>query len=1292
MNPDLILSPRKALNKAFLKVKPNRTQIESFKANLILLIDGIKENESEEFHKNLVSDFLKNTYYLDRFFINTKEREDLTIYNGKDSKSSAGVIVEAKKPSNKQEMISKENINSKALHELILYYLRERISQNNLEVKQLIATNIYEWFIFDASVFEKAFAQNKALMKQFTDFEEKRLSGTNTDFFYKEIAAPLVEKIKGEISFTYFNLREIEKPLKDNRKDNDLKLIPYFKVFSPEHLLKLSFINDSNNLDRGFYNELLHIIGLEETKDGSKKLIGRKVEAKREAGSLIENVITILQYEDCLSNVKRSDYGTTKDDQFYNVALELVISWINRILFLKLLEGQLVQYHSGDQSYRFLNALQIPDYDALNKLFFQVLAVPEADRNEFAAKRFARIPYLNSSLFEPNELEHKTIRISNLEDEYTLNVLSNTVLKDNSGKRVKGEMNALHYLFAFLDAYDFASEGSEEIQEENKTLINASVLGLIFEKINGYKDGSFFTPGFITMYMCHETIRRAVLQKFNEAWGWTCNDFEELKEDLFEEIKSGNKGRETIRQEANAIVNSLHICDPAVGSGHFLVSALNELIAIKSELRILTDREGKPLTNYTIEIASDELILTNFDDELFEYRPGNRESQRVQETMFHEKQTIIENCLFGVDINPNSVKICRLRLWIELLKNAYYRDDYDHGRDVACNVSAGKKLETLPNIDINIKCGNSLISRYALDADIKKALKEKGWTVKSYRQAVSSYRNAKSKEEKRSMEALILEIKQQITSEIRRTDPLKKKFDKLSHELYNRFTGNFLFEPEGEYGKKARELAKKSKLEEETLKKEIDIISKKMDDIRTNKIFSNPFEWRFEFPEVLNDEGDFVGFDVVIGNPPYIRQEEFSGIKPHLQSQFETYAGTADLYVFFVERGIQILRQKGNFIYILPNKWMRAGYGTALRKWVDSFAIRSIVDFGDLPVFDEATTYPCIWHIEKTSSTDQQFSTTSIETLDFPEGLQKYIKANFYQVKQNLLSSNGWTLSNDHNQLVLEKIKKAGIPLGEYVNGQIYRGVLTGLNEAFVIDKTTRDRLIAEDPSCEEIIKPFLAGRDIKRYQQPKSDKYLIFTRRGIEIEKYPSVKNYLAQFQEQLEPKPKDYKGNNWLGRKPGSYKWYEIQDAVDYYDEFEKPKVMLPDISLMCQAVIDETQFYCVNTAYIIPGLSYSDLGILNSKLVLFFYANLTQTIRGGYFRFIRQYLEQIPFIKTTILDKKVSQIIDIKKANSSADTAALESEIDLLVYRLYQLSWDEVKIVDPEFAMGREEYEGL
>jgi adenine-specific DNA-methyltransferase len=567
-----------------------------------------------------------------------------------------------------------------------------------------------------------------------------------------------------------------------------------------------------------------------------------------------------------------------------------------------------------------------------------------------------------------------------------------------------------------------------------------------------------------------------------------------------------------------------------------------------------------------------------------------------------------------------------------------------------------------------LKPGNSLISRYPLDADIKKALKNSRWSIDSYRIAVQTYREAKNKEQKHDLLRLIDTIKNDFESEIARNDKRLLQLNKLRGELFELTNQSLLF------AKTKTELA----VWETDVKKKTTAIKKletELEEINNNRIYENAFEWRFEFPEVLNNDGDFVGFDVVIGNPPYIRQEELSPIKPVLQNQFKTFAGTADLYVYFVERGMQILRNKGNFIFILPNKWMRAGYGKPLRNWVDSYHIQKIVDFGDLPVFEEATTYPCIWHIEKQASEQKQFWATNIESLDFSDNLQNYITRNSFLVNQQKLPESGWTLVNDSVQKLLEKIKSKGDPLGEYVNGKIFYGIKTGFNEAFVIDAETRDRLIAEDPKSTEIIKPFLAGRDIKRYQQPVSDKFLILFKNGETkkwfgdlkeenaweklSDKYPAIANHLKLFEEKCK-----------IRYDKGQY-WWELR-SCDYYDEFEKPKIMLPDISLKCQALPDfDSGFYAANTAYIIPGLTKSDLGILNSKLVLFFYASITQTIRGGYYRFIRQYLEQIPFIKTDILDEIVTQILQLKQQNPVADTSALEAEIDVMVYQFVWLN---------------------
>jgi type I restriction-modification system DNA methylase subunit len=344
----------------------------------------------------------------------------------------------------------------------------------------------------------------------------------------------------------------------------------------------------------------------------------------------------------------------------------------------------------------------------------------------------------------------------------------------------------------------------------------------------------------------------------------------------------------------------------------------------------------------------------------------------------------------------------------------------------------------------------------------------------------------------------------------------------------------------------------------------------------------NAFDWAQEFPHIIGrdvgaergqgpgfrdrgpnpqpltpDPWSGGGFDAIVGNPPYVRQEILGDdFKEYAKAHYKTYAGTADLYTYFIERGISLLKDGGQFGYIVANKWMRAAYGRPLREWLKDKAIEEIIDFGDLRVFQGATTYPCILRVAK-GKAKKSFTAVKMPDLKFTDLAEK-IKGLRYTVEKATLSPDGWSLADSKVSALLEKIKSQGIPLKEYVKGKIYRGVLTGFNEAFVIDEATKKRLIKEDPKSAELIKPFLVGRDIRRYEKPKSDKYLIFTRRGVSINQYPAIENYLLKFKECLVPKPLDWKGKKkWPGRKPGSYKWYEIQDTVEYFLEFEKPKI---------------------------------------------------------------------------------------------------------------------------------------
>ncbi|WRH66909.1 MAG: Eco57I restriction-modification methylase domain-containing protein [Planktothrix sp. GU0601_MAG3] len=375
-------------------------------------------------------------------------------------------------------------------------------------------------------------------------------------------------------------------------------------------------------------------------------------------------------------------------------------------------------------------------------------------------------------------------------------------------------------------------------------------------------------------------------------------------------------------------------------SGHFLVSALNEIIAIKNDLKILQDKNGRRLKEYQVIVENDELIITDEDNKPFSYTPQNRESQRIQETLFHEKQTIIENCLLGVDINPNSVKICRLRLWIELLKNAYYKEESNY-----------TELETLPNIDINIKHGNSLISRFPLDADLKPALKKNSIDIETYQNAVQTYRHAENKQQKRKMEKLMNTIKGDFKTTLQGIDPKKTKLRQLEGEIYNLENQLSLFEET-----KTEQKTREKKIVK--LNNEIDKLRVEIEEIESGKIYDHAFEWRFEFPEILDDEGKFIGFDVVIGNPPYF---SLSKIKEkyqtaYFENNYQTYTKVSDIYCLFYEKGNCVLRKRGFLAYITSNSWLKTIYGDSLKKYfIENMQPQTLLNIEDIQIFEEAT-------------------------------------------------------------------------------------------------------------------------------------------------------------------------------------------------------------------------------------------------------------------------------------------------------------------------------------------------
>ncbi|MGB4749701.1 MAG: Eco57I restriction-modification methylase domain-containing protein, partial [Bacteroidales bacterium] len=1103
---------------------------------------------------------------------------------------------------------------------------------------------------FDAREFEDLFYNNKTFYQNYQNWYNDATVNINVQMAY-QIIENHIEKSTNMIEAVHFDINAIN-------TNNDDEIIKLYKLLSPQHLLKLPFANDSNTLNTEFYNELLYILGLEERKEAGKNIISRINTARRQTASLIENTINQLKINKNISD----------DELSFEIALELCITWLNRILFLKLLEGQLIKFNkNNDIDYSFMNSSRIKDFDDLHELFFEVLALPEVDRSNDVREKYKNIPYLNSSLFELTDYENHYITIDNLKDRLELPLYKYTVLKDNNGKPLTGKLSTLNYLFRFLNSYDFSSDVNKTVQSDNRDIINAAVLGLIFEKINGYKDGSYFTPGYITEYMCRETIRRAIIEKFNDQ-GWHCRDFT----DLYNAITPLNI------KEANEIVDSIRICDPAVGSGHFLVSALNEIIAIKSELGILVDETGKILKNCKINVENDELVIL-YDNEFFQYIPNDPDSQRVQETIFKEKQKIIENCIFGVDINPKSVQITRLRLWIELLKNAYYKaPDY-------------KELETLPNIDINIKCGDSLISRFNLKDDTQNLTpadrKKIRLIINKYKDIVILYKSTTDKDTRHQLKNEIEKLKEQF-SQI--SDPQDPDFKKLKEkqDLLNNLSLQTNINFDESYVKAWRENLDK-------LIKEVSELQNIYDE-KQKTIYKNAFEWRFEFPEVLNDDGDYVGFDAVIGNPPYIQlQKAYNDTMKYADlyktMNYETFDRTGDIYCLFYERGIQIAKDNGILCYISSNKWMRAGYGEKLRNFFLKYNPLLLLDLGP-GIFESATVDTCIMMLQKSKIKDKYFlqAVTITKEKNLPLDIDEQVKGK--SVTLSKLTKDAWFIGSEAEQKLKEKIENLGKPLKDW-DVKIYRGVLTGLNEAFIIDDIKRQEILDnckdedERIRTEAIIKPILRGRDIKRYYYKWAGLWVIVIPAGWTNEKrkneapeffiecqFPSLIKYLKNFE--TKAKKRDDQGDYW----------WELR-ACAYYPEFEKEKVVWTPVNSKYSFTIIPPGIFFPNSIFMITGKHIKTFcAIFNSTLIRYYLTFLFSSEKN-YTYASKETMGKLPIPPITPsnqpivsqIEALVDKILSAKKSNPQADTSQLEKEINNLVYSLYDLTEEEVRIVE-------------
>ncbi|HDZ5307258.1 TPA: class I SAM-dependent DNA methyltransferase [Campylobacter jejuni] len=1248
-----LLNEKDFFNPYYRKKQIIQNEFDIFNKALMQYLERLESSQSENedyLVANALSPFLTMLNFKTHIKTKQKGKSEIDLSISKDEFSKdLEVLIEAKKP-NSKEFITHTKVNSKALHETILYYFRNR--EYSFSLKFIIITDFYKFYIFKISEFEELFYKNPSFKKLFEEFcNPNSLFKGNTEEFYKEVAK-LIENSKENLKGFLIDLTF----LKDKQKSNFKNLASIYKTFHRDFLLSEFNPNDANSLNNAFYKELLYILGLCESKQNSKLIIAKSEESKEEQGTF---------YTAINSKLKEENFETI---------LKLLILWLNRILFLKLIESNLVRFND-DKNLKFLNFKKIPDFDKLSELFFEVLAKEKSTRKK---SEFAYLPYLNSSLFEKQSIEN-TLEISSLSNDLKLFYYKNTVLKDDKCKAKKGQVGLLEYLFEFLDSFDFGSDDEQSEILSQKELISSSVLGNVFEKLNGYKEGSFYTPSFITSYMCKESITKVVLDKFNAQFDLDAKDISELRKSLRKEDKKAQK----------ELLNSIKICDPAVGSGHFLVSALNVMLSIYDELNLFDEE-------FYLEVQNDEILITGRKGEFIEYkRPSTPKDKAhlIQQELFHTKKDIIENNLFGVDINPNSCEITKLRLWIELLKHSFYQSfDDENYHD----------LKTLPNIDINIKCGNSLVSYFETGKSLSHYpnIKER---INKYKRIVKDYKEG------------FYTDKSHINQEIKNLKISFKNFcfaDKFKKEMkgfndkcekYSKKYGNFLAINDENLKFFVSANLTLFDFDEKEATKEFANLKKEYDNI-FNLESNHPFEWRFEFPEILDDDGNFKGFDLIIGNPPYIKEAENKELFANTK-KLRTYQGKMDIWYHFVGRGFDMLKNNGYLAFIATNNWITNSGAKKLRNIVlEESQILSLVDFSSFMVFDSASIQTMIMSFQKIKppkNYEFHFAKITTQTPIYEDALSllknektqnnEILKINLTP-KKFIDKTLNFTKS-DYEEL-FNKIQKYGkfyLEEREVAQGIVYpqeninKKSLEILGNNFYlgqgIQKLTNEEVenLSLLKNEKILLKPIFESDNIQKYFVKRYNYFwVIYTNSSFKnpnsMDDYPNLKKHLDKFQNVITSDNKPYGLHRARDEKffTGSPRIVALRKCVG------EPKFSYVDFDCYVSAT-----FYVIKTQRI--NVKYLT-AILNSKLIAFWLKHKGK-MQGNNYQIDKEPLLNIPIVTINSKNQKIAdelinlvdEILKVKEQDKNANTQELENKINSLVYKLYNLNEEEIKTIE-------------
>ena len=789
-----------------------------------------------------------------------------------------------------------------------------------------------------------------------------------------------------------------------------------------------------------------------------------------------------------------------------------------------------------------------------------------------------------------------------------------------------------------------------------------SVLISVVDKL----DRNIGVPQFVTTYMCRDAVTRVVLQRFQEEIGESYANLTELSYKISDNI-----------DEANEIFNSIRFCDPAIGSGHFLVTLMNEMIAVKSQLGILADKDGNPLFRYKVATDNENNLLI-YDRKNFnpiKFTVADSESRRIQETLLQEKKTILEKCLYGVDIDAFSVSISKLRLWIELLKHVCWDTN---------------QIQSWPLIEGNIRCGDALVSRFPIGEDLKNVFKRIGYSVADYKKWAVDYKNATTKEEKSTLGQFITQIKKKLLLEIMVDDRSNKDFQKWQKELAM-LQSPGLFELE-ELDEK---VLKTKHIEAQEM---VDKYKQKIENIHNNPIYERAIEWRYEFPELLNESGDYIGFDFIIGNPPDTQNKLLTESSDNYkQTHYNVFKCTEDVSSLYYELGYALLKPEYFMSYITSNSWMKSISADKMRLYlIDETNPLLMVEFKYTKKNENMMAEQGITLLQKARNKHRMMTCLIKEDFNpLSVSMDDYIRRNselFVLEAKMTAISQGFAVLPDIEKRIKAKIEKSGAPLISW-DIHMCTGIKTGCDEAFVIDGKTKDEFILADYKNTDIIKPLLLGENIRSYKPEQSNLWLICVPWHFPLlydkniksasekaeerfrQQYPVIFKHLVKFRERL------------LSRNTKEvgviFEWYAVQHfgSSKEWDDFTQPKIVWKREAMTPDFCLDYSGHAIMDTTCFVTGqhLKYL-LGVFNSKLGRFILREAPRLSNGDAHINI-QTLEAmkipIPNVKT---ESEMISLVNKRTSDAyQGEYKDLDEKINLFVYDMYGLDADEREYIE-------------